>query len=321
MPDQSQQLKTRAIEKMVRQRAREERRPLLDLVIENWTLGMWSAVRKLLSESAEVAWRASSASRFADYCGTVPQGSVFGVFRIAEWDGQGLIAMDTHLVDAAVEALLGGGHLVNATPAPREPTKVDRTIAGRFIRLAIDELARAFLRTDQGLAPLTVKLLKLESDPRLLTVARREEMVTNASFQVLLGDRGGRYDLLMPHSMLEAASRKVANAQRPSRHHPEESEPSPLRAALPGTPLTLHAVVDRLTLTLADIAQWHEGMLLPLGVDAERPAILYGEKEGGPGLGHQMFIGRLGTSQGRKAVRILDVVPASADSVAIEGLP
>jgi flagellar motor switch protein FliM len=321
MPDQSQQLKTRAIEKMVRQRASQERSPLLDLVLENWRFGMWSAVRKLLGESAEVSWQTSSALRFADYCEAVPPGSVFGVFRIAEWDGQGLIAMDTQLVDAAVEALLGGGHVVNATPARREPTTVDRTIAGRFIRLAIDELARAFLRTDQGLGPVTAKLLKLESDPRLLTAARREEMVTSASFQILLGDRGGRYDLLLPHSMLEAASRKLANAQRSGRLHPEEPEPSPLRAVLPGTPLTLHAVVDRLTLTLADIAQWHEGMVLPLGVDAERPAILYGEKEGGPGLGHQMFIGRLGTSQGRKAVRILEVVPASADSVATEGLP
>jgi hypothetical protein len=72
--------------------------------------------------------------------------------------------------------------------------------------------------------------------------------------------------------------------------------------------------VDHLTLSLADIAQWREGTLLPLGVAAEAPTILYGEKEEGPGLGRKMFAGRLGTSQGRKAVRILEVIPAATDN-------
>jgi hypothetical protein len=56
-------------------------------------------------------------------------------------------------------------------------------------------------------------------------------------------------------------------------------------------------------------------------VGAEGPTILYGEREGGPGLGRKMFVGRLGASQGRKAVRLLAVIPGSADDIGAETLP
>ena len=329
MPDQSQPPTARAIEKMVRQRAAgQEHHPLLDLVFENLALGMWSAVRRLLGESAEVAWNASATMRFADYREAIGSSSVFGIFRIAEWGGEGAIAMDVQLVDAAVEALLGGGHGSSRGPdgppsGPREHTVVDRAIAGRFVRLALDELARAFARADQSVGPLTTKLVRLESDARLLTVARRDERVARATFRVVLGEgeRGGRFDLLLPHSTLEPVRRRLLGAGPSGRHGRDAPESSPLLAALPEAPLTLHAVVDRLTLSLADIAEWREGTLLPLGVDAERPAILYGENEGSRGLGRKMFVGRLGASQGRKAIRILEVIPRVADTAATEVLP
>jgi flagellar motor switch protein FliM len=324
MLNESQLPKTRAIEKMVRPRAAQhERYPMLDLVFENLALGMWSLVRRVMGEGVEVGWEASSVSRFAEYCETVEPGSVFGIFRIAEWAGEGLIAMDGQLVDSAVEALLGGGPAISTTSGLREPTMVDRTIAGRFMRIAADELARAFARTDQSIGSLTAKLVKLESNARLLTVARRDEMVARATFQVALGagERGGRFDLLLPYSTLEPARRRLLSHQPSGKPHVEEPDSSLLHAVLPETPLTLHAVLDRLTLSLADIAQWREGTLLALGVGAEGPTILYGEREGGPGLGRKMFVGRLGASQGRKAVRLLAVIPGSADDIGAETLP
>jgi flagellar motor switch protein FliM len=320
MSDESQQPKARAIEKMVRQRAAGHgHHPQLDRVFESLAVGMWSAIRRLLGEDTEVAWEGNSSLRFADYCEAIEPRSVFGIFRAAESGGAGAIAMDAPLVDAAVERLLGGGHVGSAPPGPREHTMVDRAIAGRFLRLAVDELSRAFARTDQGIGPISARLVSLESDVRLLTVARRDEMVERASFQVVLGagERGGRFDVLLPSSTLEPARGRVASAG----HRIDQPESSPLLAVLPETPLTLHAVVDRLTLSLAEIAEWREGTVLPLGVDADRPAILYGEKEGSPGLGRRMFVGRLGASQGRKAVRILEVVPKSADNVGTEVLP
>ena len=85
--------------------------------------------------------------------------------------------MGSRLVDVAVEALLGGGKVTRNVPEERDLTAVDRAIAGRFIRIAIDELARAFARTEPNVGPLTARLVKLESNARLLTAARREDAV------------------------------------------------------------------------------------------------------------------------------------------------
>jgi flagellar motor switch protein FliM len=314
MSDVSPAPKNRAIEKMVRQRATDpERTPLPASLSENLTYGVWRAVQRLLGDGSEVRAQPASLVRFADYCEAAEPNSVFGTFRLGEWAGNGLIVMESRLVDVAVETLLGGGDLAGTAPEKRELTTVDRAIAGRFIRVALEELARVFTRTEQDAGPLSAKLVKLESNARLLTVARRDDTVVKTSFDVVLskGERAGRFDLLLPDAILAPARRKSRHTQPPTGHATDAPVAGPLLAILPQTPLTLHAVVDRLTLSLADIAAWREGTLLALGVEAERPIMLYGEREAGAGLGRQMFVGRLGASQGRKAVRI---VAASSES-------
>ena len=316
--------KKRAIEKMVRRRATDpEHSPLLASLPENLTHGVWSAVRRLLGEGAEVRAAPPSLVRFGDYCDAAEPNSVFGTFRLSEWGGSGLIAMGSQLVDVAVETLLGGGNVAGAAPGTRELTAVDRAIAGRFIRITIDELARVFARTEQNAGPLNAKLVKLESDARLLTVARRHDTVAKAGFEIVLshGGSGGRFDLLLPESILEPSRRKLRHLEPRAGHGGDAPTAEPLLAILPETPLTLHAVVDRLTLSLADIATWREGTVIPLGVDAERPVMLYGERETGPGLGRQMFVGRLGASRGRKAVRIIAANLEAADKPGMEILP
>ncbi len=324
MSEESPRPNKRAIEKMVRRRATDpEQSPLLASLPENLSYGVGSAVRRLLGEATEVRSGPPSPVRFGDYCEAAEQNSVFASFRLSEWSGNGLIVMESRLVDVAVETLLGGGKVAGAVPEKRELTSVDRAIAGRFIRVAIDELARAFARTEQNVGPLTAKLVKLESNTRLLTVARRQDTVIKASFEVVLspGEHGGRLDLLLPDAILEPARRMPRHRETQVRQSGDAPAAGPLLAILPETPLTLHAVVDRLTLSLADIAAWQEGTLLPLGVDAERPVMLYGERETGPGLGRQMFVGRLGASRGRKAVRIIAANAEPADKPGVEVLP
>jgi flagellar motor switch protein FliM len=323
MSDVSPKPTKRAIEKMVRRRATDaEHSSLLASVPENLPYGVWSAVRRLLGEGTEIRANPTSLVRFSDYCEAAEPNSVFATFRFGEWNGNGLIVMEPRLVDLAVETLLGGGRVAGTAPETRELTTVDRAIAGRFIRVAIDELARVFARTEKA-GPLTAKLEKLETNSRLLTVARRQDTVAKASFEVVVaqGRQGGRLDLLLPDAILEPARRKLRHLQSPARHGTDEAAAGPLLEILPETPLTLHAVVDRLTLSLEDIAAWREGTLLPLGVDAERLVMLYGERETGPGLGRQMFVGRLGASQGRRAVRVIAANRESAEKPGMEVLP
>jgi flagellar motor switch protein FliM len=324
MSDLSAAPKKRAIEKMVRQRATDpERSSLPASISDNLTHGVWSAIRRILGENTEVCAQPPSLVRFADYCEAAEPNSVFGTFRLSEWAGNGLIVMEYRLVDVAVETLLGGGQVAREGAGRRELTTVDRAIAGRFIRVAIDELARVFARTEETIGPPAAKLVKLESNPRLLTVARRDDMVVKAGFDVVLrqGEHAGRFDLLLPDAILEPARRKLRHVKPRAAPGNDEPVAEPLLAILPETPLTLHAVVDRLTLSLADIAAWREGTVLALGVGSERKVVLYGEREAGPGLGRQMFVGRLGASQGRKAVRIIGANPEPGNQPGVEALP
>src|SRR5919108_4597218 len=245
MADESQAPKKRAIEKMVRRRATDpEQSPLLASLPENLAYGVGSAVRRLLGEATEVRAGPPSLVRFGDYCEAAEQNSVFATFRLSEGSGNGLMVMEARLVDVALETMLGG-KVAGAVPENRELTSVDRAIAGRFIRVAIDELARAFARTEQNVGPLTAKLVKLESNTRLLTIARRQDTVVKASFEVVLSqaEHGGRLDLLLPDAILAPARRKPRHGETQARQNSDAPAAGPLLAILPEMPLTLHAVV------------------------------------------------------------------------------
>jgi flagellar motor switch protein FliM len=313
MSEVSASPKKRTIEKMVRRRAADpEHSPLIASLPENLTYGIWSAIRRLLGAEREIRAAPTVLVGFGAYCDAAEPNTIFGTFRLSEWGGEGLIVMDFRLVDLAVETLLGGGKMADTVPETRELTAVDRAIAGRFTRGVIEEFARAFARTERGLGMLTAKLVKLETDPRLLTVARREDSVAKASFEVVpsQGEQGARLDLLLPDALLELSRRRLRHLGA-SAADTDEPDAGPLIEILPATPLTLHAVVDRLTVNLADIASWQEGTVLPLGAGIEQSVALYSESETGAGLGRQMFVGRLGASQGRKAVRIIAAKLAS----------
>jgi flagellar motor switch protein FliM len=309
---------------MVRRRATDlERTPLLALVPENLPHAVWSVVRRLLGEGSDVRADPTSLAQFAGYCEAAEPNSVFGTFRLSEWAGNGLIVMDPRLVDVAVETLLGGGKVARSGSEKRDLTTVDRAMASRFMRVIADELARILAHTERDAGPLTARLVKVDSDPRLLTVARRQDMVAKVGFEILLeqGETGGRLDLLLPEPLLEPTRRKLRQLKPLAGQGADAPDAGPLLEIMPETPLTLHAVVDRLMLSLADIATWEEGTVLPLGVGAECPVTLYGEREAGPGLGRQMFVGRLGASRGRKAVRIIAANPEASDRAAMEVLP
>jgi flagellar motor switch protein FliM len=315
MSENAPQLATRAIERMVRQQhASQEHYPLLEAVFQGFTLGLWGALRRLAGEDAEVSHTTSALTRFGAYRDGIAPGSLLAVFRIEEWDGEGLVVLDARLVDTVVEALLGGGRIGSRPAEPRALTPADRAVAGRLIRLIIEQLALAFVAADRGMAPVTASLVRIETRPQLVAIDRDDGHAAVATFDAVLGpdDQRGGFEIVLPYVTLAPVRAALLKTPVAERRRPGRRGPGSALALLPATTVTLHAVVDRRRVSLAEITSWEVGTFVQLDTDREQPIAIYCEKDG-RAIGQRLCTGHLGAARGRRAIRILDVDGALAE--------
>jgi flagellar motor switch protein FliM len=308
MPVDAPQLATRAIEKMVRQHTGQDHYPLLEAVFQSFTLGLWGALQRVAGDPAEVSQSTSALARFGAYRDGIAPGAMPAVFRMEEWDGEGLVVLDSPLVDAAIETFLGGGRVGARPPEPRPHTPADRAVAGRLIRLIIEQLGQAFVAADHARAPVTARLVRVESKPQLVAIDRDDGNAAVATFEVVLGpnDQRGGFEIVLPYATLEPVRTALLKPHGGERRRAERRGQRRQLTMMPATTITLHAVVDRLRVSVSDIASWEVGAVVRLDADSEQPIAIYGQQDG-KGIGPRLFTGHLGAARGRRAIRILDV--------------
>jgi flagellar motor switch protein FliM len=305
----------RAIEKMIRVRAERQGRPFsLEPVLERLALGLWRSVRRLAGADGRVALQTTFARPFPEYRGEIAAGSLMSMFEIGDASGSGLLVLDSRLTDAAIEVLLGGGQLPAApeteTAAARAYTPADQAVVRGLVRLIVAELSRTLAGPGSSARGLTGRLLQTETDPQLVTMGSADGVVTVARFEAVLGPGGcgGTFDLVLPDSFIESV---VRTPPQPGSGESRELIPPQGRlGSISEVSFELHAVLDRIRIPLSDLSRWEAGTWLPLATEAEQPVTVYCEREDRCGLGPALFTGRLGSSRGRRAVRIADVVNA-----------
>lgn len=310
MTEADAQPAARTIEKMVRRRSgAQEQAGAFDAAFGRLALRLWQALQRLAGEQARCALRQSSTMSFADYRSGLETASLLAVFELGESAREGLVALTPRLADAAIELLLGGGRVPRPeAPADRRYTPADAAVARRFVRLVIGELAQTLADVEGATGRLGTRLVKTESNPEFVALGPDEGAVAVARFEAVLGPEGdgGMFDVVLPRSTLE----RVYRPPRQRRwSEPADSDPSQgWRTAMPDAPITLQAVVDRIGMTLLDLARWQVGTLVPLDAAAEQPLTVYCEGRGSQSLGRPIFAGRLGSSRGRRAIRVVEVI-------------
>jgi flagellar motor switch protein FliM len=305
----------RTIEKMIRSRTgRQDRTFALEPVLERLALGLWRSVRRLAGADGRVALQTTFARCFPDYRSEIEAGSLMSMFELGDASGPGLLVLDFRLADAAIEVLLGGGQFPDApetaTAAARAYTPADQAVVRGLVRLIIAELSRTLAAPGSATAGLTGRLLQTETDPQLVTMGPPDGLVTVARFEVVLGPGGcaGTFDLVLPASFIESVGR--TSPQPGSDESRGLVSPQGQMGPISEVSFELHAVVDRIRVPLSDLSRWEAGTWLPLAADAEQPVTVYCEHENKSGLGAALFTGRLGSSRGRRAVRISNAVNA-----------
>lgn len=177
-----------------------ERLPMLEIVFDRLVRLTTTSLRNFTSDNVEVSLDRMTNVRFGDYLNSIPLPAILGVFKAKEWDGFGLITVESSLIYSIIDVLLGGGRGAAPTRVEGRPyTTIESNLVRRMIEIILLDAEQAFA----PLSPVSLPLERLETNPRFAAISRPANAAIMVELRIDMEDRGGKVEIVLPYATLE----------------------------------------------------------------------------------------------------------------------
>ena len=181
-----------------------ERLPMLEIVFDRLVRLATTSLRNFTSDNVEVSMDSISSVRFGDYLNSIPLPAILTVIRAEEWDNFGLLTVDSNLIYAMIDVLLGGRRVGgNIRVEGRPYTTIEMALARRMIEVILEDTHKAF----EPLTQVHFKLERLETNPRFAAISRPANAAILIELRIEMDDRGGKIEQLLQMFMGETFGR------------------------------------------------------------------------------------------------------------------
>ncbi|MEN2786143.1 flagellar motor switch protein FliM [Sphingomonas qilianensis] len=183
-----------------------ERLPMFEVVCERMVRTFATSMRNLTSDAIDVHLEDVTSTRFGEFMNRLSDPAILGVFRVREWENYGVVTVDSGLIYAVVDALLGGRR-GNGAPRSegRAPTTIETGLISKMVQIALTDFAASF----EAIEPITIEIDRVETSPRFAAIARPSNIAAVATFRVDMEGRGGRFSIVLPYATIEPVRDKL----------------------------------------------------------------------------------------------------------------
>jgi len=238
-----------------------ERLPLLEVVYDRMVRTFATSMRNLTSDAIDVSLEEVSSIRFGDFMNRVMLPAMIGVFRVEEWENYGLITVESSLIYAVVDALLGGRR--GASPLVidgRGFTSIETGLVSRMLQLALADMSAALM----PITPNTMKLERIESSPRFAAIAAPTNICAVATFRVDMEGRGGKFSVLLPYATIEPVRHQLGQRFMGDKGAGDNVWEAHMASEIRNTQVSVDVVLGEQTLTLDQVQNFAVGQTIAL---------------------------------------------------------
>lgn len=238
-----------------------ERLPMLEVVCERMVRTFATSMRNLTSDAIDVTLEEITSTRFGEFMNHVALPAMFGVFKAREWENFGVVTVDSGLIYAVVDALLGG----RRGNAPlkvegRAFTTIETQLVWKMVELALEELSRSF----EAVEPVTMELERIEASPRFAAIAGPSNITAVATFRVDMEGRGGKFSVLLPYATLEPVRAKLLQRFMGEKLGRDRMWEAHMASELMNTAVTVDVVLGEKLMPLRDVTGLKVGQTISL---------------------------------------------------------
>lgn len=270
--------------------------PMLAWLLDRAAERLSTSLRGIFGCDVEVLLRSLAHARFGECIDETILPCQLVLFESPDWGGPGQVTIGPEMARIVLDALLGAGRDQSVGRTPVRPfTPLEGAILSRFVGVVLTETAAAFAPH----CPVTFRIERLESDPRLSDVARPADGVYAAEFGFDVEGRAGRLTLILPTATLEPVrdqlrgsfmGEKTGHDPAWARHFATELWQADIRA---------EAVLHEVRLPLRRVLELGIGDTLMFDTRPSDPVTLRGG-------GRTLARGRMGRVDGRIALRLIE---------------
>ena len=177
-----------------------ERLPMLEIVFDRLVRLATTSLRNFTSDNVEVSMDSISSVRFGDYLNSIPLPAILSVIKAEEWENFGLLTVDSNLIYAMIDVLLGGRRVGGQIRVEGRPyTTIEMALARRMIEVILEDTHRAF----EPLTQVHFRLERMETNPRFAAISRPANAAILIELRIEMDDRGGKIEILLPYATIE----------------------------------------------------------------------------------------------------------------------
>ncbi|WP_448661390.1 flagellar motor switch protein FliM [Sphingomonas sp. CJ20] len=245
-----------------------ERLPMLEVVCDRMVRAFASSMRTLTSDAIDVSLEEVTSTRFGEFMNRVALPAMVGVFQVAEWESYGIITVESGLIYAVVDALLGGrgGHppmLIDG----RAFTTIETGLVSRMLDLALRDFAEAFTPIE----PINMNLERIETNPRFAAIAGPSNLCAIATFRVDMDGRGGRFTMLFPYAAFESVRHKLVQRFMGEKSGRDGIWEAHMATEIRKTHVSVNVVLGERPMALAELRALEVGQTIPLFKSPDDP--------------------------------------------------
>ncbi|WP_020177596.1 flagellar motor switch protein FliM [Methylopila sp. M107] len=177
-----------------------ERLPMLEIVFDRLVRLLTTSLRNFTSDNVEVSLDGIRSVRFGDYLNSIPLPAILSVFKAQQWDGFGMIAVDSPLAYSIVDVLLGGRRSTAKLKVEGRPyTSIETSLVQRMIEVVLEDAETAF----RPVSPVAFVFDRLETNPKFAAITRAANAAIMVKLRVDMEERGGTIEMLLPYATIE----------------------------------------------------------------------------------------------------------------------
>jgi flagellar motor switch protein FliM len=236
---------------------------------------------------------------FQKFCESLPNPAQLSLFKVDPLRGIGVLDIHPRIGLTIVDRLLGGP--AQSVTADHEFSEIEMALLDQAVQVILAEWCNHWAPIQE----LRPTLLGHETSGQFLQTAPRDTTMLVLALEARIGDCLEQIQIALPCFTLEPIIRRLG----PIAEAPVEDPPVPVptpkwNKRFDEVPVPITAIWEDLELTARQVANLREGDILSL--DASSPRQIKLRLAGLP-----KFQGRLGTSSGKWAVAVTDVLRTS----------
>ncbi len=270
----------------------------LQTLHEGFGRNFGAALSALLRSIVEVKMTSVDQLTYSEFVFSLENPTCFNLISAEPLEGSLILDINPSILYPIIDRLLGGGR--ETGPMARRPlTEIELRLVSRITDLFLEEMRHAW----ENVLPLTLKVVRVESNPQLVQIVPPNEVVVLVSFELTIGDVRGMMNLCIPFNSIERiGNRLTSNSWVTYRRKPATPESiEQISKRLSGALVEVAVHLADTKISSGDLIGLRVGDIITTEKDIHEPMTVTIE-------GYEKFRASPGAYKGRKAIEVQEQI-------------